>query len=165
VWSSGRKVRGHLAADSGPRDVPSPSRDQILPLLAAPPRPNKAHAAWGRRAHRLEPDPATAPVVAWIFAQRLAGHSIARITRALNDAGIPGPSAADPKRNPHRTGAAWTLGTVASILANPRYTGRQVWNMPKFTRSWGITVSEGDLNPLPSAISSNRGNHTEMVPG
>jgi hypothetical protein len=25
-------------------------------------------------------------------------------------------------------GAAWTLGTVASILANPRYTGRQVWN-------------------------------------
>ena len=23
---------------------------------------------------------------------------------------------------------AWTLGTVAAILANPRYTGRQVWN-------------------------------------
>ena len=38
------------------------------------------------------------------------------------------PSAADPKRNPHRTGAAWTLRTVAAILANPRYTGRQVWN-------------------------------------
>jgi hypothetical protein len=53
---------------------------------------------------------------------------VARITRALNDAGIPCPSAADPGRNPHRTGAAWTLRTVASILANPRYTGRQVWN-------------------------------------
>jgi site-specific DNA recombinase len=26
----------------------------------AGPRPNKAHAAWGRRAHRLEPDPETA---------------------------------------------------------------------------------------------------------
>jgi hypothetical protein len=38
---------------------------------------------WGRRAHRLEPDPVTAPVV---------------------------------------------LRTVAAILANPRYTGRQVWN-------------------------------------
>ena len=86
------------------------------------------HAAWGRRAHRLEPDPATAPVVAWMFAQRLAGHSTARITRALNDAGIPCPSAADPKRNPHRSGTAWTLRTVAAILANPRYTGRQVWN-------------------------------------
>jgi hypothetical protein len=88
----------------------------------------RAHAAWGRRAHRLEPDPATAPMVTWTFAQRLAGHSAARITRALNDAGIPCPSAADRKRNPHRTGAAWTLRTVAAILANPRYTGRQVWN-------------------------------------
>ncbi len=94
----------------------------------AGPHPNKAHAAWGRRAHRLEPDPATAPVVTWMFAQRLAGHSAARITRALNDAGVPCPSAADPARNPHRTGAGWTLRTVAAILANPRYTGRQVWN-------------------------------------
>ena len=97
-------------------------------LADAGPHPNKVHASWGRRAHRLEPDPVTAPVVAWMFAQRLDGHSVARITRALNDAGIACPSAADPKRNPHRSGAAWTLGTVASILANPRYTGRQVWN-------------------------------------
>jgi hypothetical protein len=63
-----------------------------------------------------------------MFAQRLAGHSLARITRALNDAGIPCPSAADPGRNPHRAGQAWALGTVRTILANPRYTGRQVWN-------------------------------------
>jgi hypothetical protein len=94
----------------------------------AGPHPNKAHAAWGRRAHRLEPDPETAHVVRWMFVQRLAGHSAARITRALNDAGVPCPSAADPGRNPHRTGAGWTLRTVAAILANPRYTGRQVWN-------------------------------------
>ncbi len=97
-------------------------------LADAGPHPNKAHAAWGRRAHRLEPDPVTAPGARWMFAQRLAGHSAARITRALNDAGIPCPSAADPGRNPHRTGAAWTLRTVAAILANPRYTGLQVWN-------------------------------------
>ena len=97
-------------------------------LVDAGPHPNKAHAAWGRRAHCLEPDPATAPVVRWMFVRRLAGHSVARITRALNDSGIPCPSAADPGRNPHRTGAAWTLRTVAAILANPRYTGRQVWN-------------------------------------
>ena len=49
-------------------------------LADAGPHPNKAHAAWGRRAHRLEPDPYTAPVVRWMFAQRLAGHSLARIT-------------------------------------------------------------------------------------
>ncbi len=33
-----------------------------------------------------------------------------------------------PQRNPHRTGTAWTLSTAAAILANPRYTRRQVWN-------------------------------------
>jgi hypothetical protein len=97
-------------------------------LADAGPHPNKAHAAWGRRAHRLEPDPETEHVVRWMFAQRLAGHSAARITRALNDAGVPCPSAADPGRNSHRAGTAWRLRTVAAILANPRYTGRQVWN-------------------------------------
>jgi site-specific DNA recombinase len=103
-------------------------------LADAGPHPNKVHASWGRRAHRLEPDPETAHVVRWIFAQRLAGHSAARITRALNDAGIPCPSAADPGRNRHRSGAAWTLRTIASILANPRYTGRQVWNRQRTDR-------------------------------
>jgi site-specific DNA recombinase len=97
-------------------------------LADAGSHPNKAHAAWGRRAHRLDPDPATAPVVQWIFAQRLGGHSVARIARALNEAGVPCPSAADPARNPHRSAAGWTLGTVTTILQNPRYTGRQVWN-------------------------------------
>jgi len=97
-------------------------------LADAGPHPNREHASWGRRAHRLEPDPQTAPVVQWIFAQRLAGHSLARITRALNEAGIPCPSAADPGRNAHRTGERWSLTTVRAILANPRYTGRQVWN-------------------------------------
>ena len=103
-------------------------------LADAGPHPNKAHAAWGRRAWRLEPDPQTAPVVRWMFARRLAGHSVARIARALNEASIPCPSAADPGRNPHRTGAAWTLGTVATILSNPRYTGRQVWNRQRTDR-------------------------------
>ncbi len=94
----------------------------------AGPHPNKAHAAWGRRAHRLEPDPETAHIVQWIFARRLAGHSVARIARALNEAGVPCPSAADPARNSHRGGTGWTLGAVTTIVRNPRYTGRQVWN-------------------------------------
>jgi hypothetical protein len=67
-------------------------------------------------------------VVRWIFAQRLDGHSVARIARALNEAGVPCPSASDPRRNQHRNGTGWTLGTVTAILQNPRYTGRQVWN-------------------------------------
>jgi site-specific DNA recombinase len=95
-------------------------------LVDAGPHPNRAHARWGRRLHRLEPDPATAPHVAWIFAQRLAGNSVASIARDLNERGVPCPSRVDPGRNPHRSGQAWTLRTVAAILSNPRYTGRQV---------------------------------------
>jgi site-specific DNA recombinase len=97
-------------------------------LVDAGPHPNAAHARWGRRLQRLEPDPSTAGHVRWIFAQRLAGHSASRIAHDLNVLGVPCPSRADPTRNRHRSGAGWTLRTVASILANPRYTGRQVWN-------------------------------------
>jgi site-specific DNA recombinase len=97
-------------------------------LVDAGPHPNPAHARWGRRLQRLEPDPTTADHVRWIFAQRLAGHSASRIARDLNTRAVPCPSRADPDRNRHRSGARWTLRTVATILANPRYTGRQVWN-------------------------------------
>jgi len=114
-YLGGRPPYGYLLADAGPH-------------------PNKAHAAWGRRARRLEPDPDTSPVVRWIFAQRLEGHSVARIARALNEAGIPCPSAADPARNPHRSGQTWTVATVTAILSNPRYTGRQVWNRQPTSR-------------------------------
>jgi site-specific DNA recombinase len=105
----GRPPYGYLLADAGPH-------------------PNRAHATWGRRLRRLEPDPATAPHVRWIFAQRLAGRSVAGITRDLNNNSVPCPSGADPARNPHRPGDAWQQTTVAAILANPCYTGRQVWN-------------------------------------
>ncbi|OJF13107.1 hypothetical protein BG844_17000 [Couchioplanes caeruleus subsp. caeruleus] len=97
-------------------------------LVDAGPHPNAAHARWGRRLHRLDPDPETALTVRWMFAQRLAGCSVAGIARTLNAMAVAPPSAHDRARNPHRSGAAWTVRTVAAILANPRYTGRQVWN-------------------------------------
>jgi site-specific DNA recombinase len=97
-------------------------------LVDAGAHPNRAHARWGRQLHRLDPDPVTAPQVRWIFEQRLAGRSVAGIARELNERGVPCPSGADPGRNRHRSGQAWMLTTVAAILANPRYTGRQVWN-------------------------------------
>ncbi|GAA2559913.1 hypothetical protein GCM10010210_37750 [Pseudonocardia hydrocarbonoxydans] len=55
-------------------------------------------------------------------------RSVASIARELTKQGVPSPSDADPERNRHRTGGAWRLRTVAVILANPRYTGRQVWD-------------------------------------
>ncbi|WP_123604708.1 recombinase family protein [Micromonospora sp. Llam0] len=72
--------------------------------------------------------------VRWISAQRLAGRSVARIARALNDAGVACPSAVDTGRNRHRSGHQRMLTVVAAILANPRYTGRQVWNRQRTDR-------------------------------
>jgi hypothetical protein len=112
-------------------------------LVDAGPHPNAAHAKWGRRLQRLEPDPDTARHVRWIFAQRLTGHSVAGIARALNDNGVPCPSGADPARNRHRSAAGWTLRTVAAILANPRYTGRQVWNRQRTDRGPADATSAG----------------------
>jgi site-specific DNA recombinase len=71
-------------------------------LVAAGPHPNRASARRGVHMQRLDVAPECGPIVSWIFAQRLAGHSIARITRALNDTGIPCPAALS--RNPHRGG-------------------------------------------------------------
>ena len=97
-------------------------------LVDAGPHPNRTHAGWGRRLRRLDPDPVTAPHVQWMFAQRLAGRSVASIARELTEQGVLCPSDADPERNQHRIGGTWQLRTVAVILGNPRYTGRQVWD-------------------------------------
>jgi DNA invertase Pin-like site-specific DNA recombinase len=97
-------------------------------LVDAGPHPKAVHAGWGRRQHRLELDPVTAPTVKWMFACRLDGMSAAGIARLLNERGIASPGVYDHERNRHRSTAVWTLRTVAAILANPRYTGRQVWN-------------------------------------
>jgi DNA invertase Pin-like site-specific DNA recombinase len=104
-------------------------------LVDAGPHPNSALARRGVRLHRLAPDPATARHVAWIFAQRLAGRSTAHIARRLDERAIPGPSGADPGRNPHRTHHGWSLRTVTEILRNPRYTGYQVWNRSSCDRT------------------------------
>lgn len=126
-------------------------------LADAGPHPNREHASWGRRAHRLEPDPQAAPVVRWIFAQRLAGHSMARITQALNEASIPCLSAADPGRNAHRTRERWSLTTVRAILANPRYTGRQVWNRQPTALDLLEPANTGAGTPAGTAAGPARG--------
>lgn len=93
-------------------------------LTDAGPHPNRRLVRHGVQLQRFDTDPTAAPIVQWMFAMRLQEMSLAGITRALNDKAIPCPSAEDPESNPHRTGAAWTLGTVREILVNPVYTGR-----------------------------------------
>jgi site-specific DNA recombinase len=97
-------------------------------LVDAGPHPNAVQAGWGRRQHRLAVDPVAAEYVRWIFARRLDGWSAAGIARVLNERRVPSPGTYDRARNRHRAGTVWTLRTVAAMLANPRYTGRQVWN-------------------------------------
>ncbi|WP_242606700.1 recombinase family protein [Protofrankia symbiont of Coriaria ruscifolia] len=96
-------------------------------IADAGPHPNPAKAADGKRLHVLEPDPVTSPVVARIFSEYAAGRGLYAITEGLTADCIPSPSAHDPARNPHRTGA-WSKPALRAILTNPRYTGRQVWN-------------------------------------
>jgi DNA invertase Pin-like site-specific DNA recombinase len=99
-------------------------------LLDAGPHPNPAKAADGKRLHQLAPDPIAAPVVQRIYAEHLGGAGIFAIAEGLTRDGIPSPSGHDPARNRHRAGSkgAWGKSAVRTILRNPRYTGRQVWN-------------------------------------
>lgn len=97
-------------------------------LIDAGPHPNPAKAADGKRLHALAIDEPAAEVVGRIFAEFVAGHGIYAIAELLTAEGIRCPSAHDPGRNRHRSGIAWNKYAVRTILANPRYSGRQVWN-------------------------------------
>jgi site-specific DNA recombinase len=135
-------------------------------VVDAGPHPNAAHARWGRRLQRLDPDPQTAVHVTWMFSERLAGRSIAGIARALNDTGVACPSGADPDRNPHRRGDGWRVPTLAAILANPRYTGRQVWNRQRTDHdrtSTGDRIQAQRWNPAQDWVISTRPAHPALV--
>ncbi|WP_239314110.1 recombinase family protein [Plantactinospora mayteni] len=139
-------------------------------LVDAGPHPNTADARWGRRLHRLAPDPVTARHVQWIFAQRIAGTSAGGIARTLNHLGVPSPSEYDRSRNWHRTAEGWTVRTVAEILANPRYTGRQVWNRQytdhQETEPGDRRTSRGSVrrwNPRDQWVLSARSVHRPLV--
>ena len=99
-------------------------------LVDAGVHPNPAKAAIGQRLHALAPDPIAAPVVQRIFAKFIAGSGLHSIARDLTHDGVTSPSGHDPARNPHRVTSRglWAKSAVRAILANPRYTGFEVWN-------------------------------------
>ncbi|MCK2238985.1 MULTISPECIES: recombinase family protein [unclassified Crossiella] len=138
-------------------------------LADAGPHPNAIHARWGRRLQVLEPDPVTAPWVRWMFAQRAAGRSVASLARELNERGVPCPSRVDRARNRHRSGKQWIVRTVAEILDNPRYTGRQVWNRQGSKghgaggRAGGRGSGKVSVNPVQEWEVSERLAHVPLV--
>jgi site-specific DNA recombinase len=106
-WLGGRPPYGYRIADRGAH-------------------PNPSKAASGARLHQLEPDSDAAPVVQRIYALYLAGAGYKQIANALTAEGVACPSAHDRTRNPHRSGHAWAMSAVRTILANPRYLGHHV---------------------------------------
>ncbi|NGY65322.1 recombinase family protein [Lentzea sp. NEAU-D13] len=131
--------------------------------------PNPVHGRWGRRVRVLAPDPVTAPWVRWMFAERARGRTVASLARELNDRGVVCPSGADRERNTHRSGERWIVRTVAMILENPRYTGRQVWNRSSTTGhgAGGRTGGRGSgalrYNPVSEWEVSERIAHEPLV--
>ena len=128
-------------------------------LVDAGPHPNRADAAWGRRRRRLDPDPATAPQVRWMFARRLAGCSVAGIARELNDRGVDCPSRGDSRRHGERSSGLWTVPTVGAILSNPRYTGRETWSRRQAAGAGGRATVSGEA--VVSRVVSHPGLVTE----
>ena len=82
--------------------------------------PNPLKASQGRTKTRLAIDPVTARAVTDIFTWRTVGKlGVPTITARLN---------ADPATYPPPAGTAgWAVATVRAILANPKYTGHQVF--------------------------------------
>ena len=76
-------------------------------LVDAGPHPNRAEAAWGRRLHRLGPGCGDCGPRAVDDCPPLKGRSLA---------------------GGNRVGGMWSVTTVKTILSNPRYAGREVWN-------------------------------------
>ncbi|WP_220091585.1 recombinase family protein [Actinoplanes lutulentus] len=139
-------------------------------LIDLGPHPNPSKAAKGQQLRGLVRNPATSAVVERIFALYLAEYGIHAIAEMLNADGVPCPSAADPARNPHRSGLAWAKSAVRVILTNPRYTGFQVWNKQ---RSDDILLDVDDValgntsivrwNPKEKWVMSKTPSHEGLV--
>jgi DNA invertase Pin-like site-specific DNA recombinase len=72
---------------------------------------------------KLHPDPEEASIVRQIFEWQSEGLGVARISKALIEAGIPSPS-----------GIRWYQTTVRHILLNEVYLGRIIWGKHKHTK-------------------------------
>ena len=140
-------------------------------LVDAGPHPNPGRAASGQRAHRLEVDPLTAPVVVRIFTLYAQGQGLRTIAQRLTDDGEPSPAAHDPRRNTHRDARGWAHSAVRAILKNEAYTGRRVWGKQQKVESLvdPEDVAAGQQTrlrwrPETDWIRLDRRSHPQIVP-
>jgi DNA invertase Pin-like site-specific DNA recombinase len=123
-------------------------------LVNAGPHPKSMHASWDRRQHRLDPGPATAPTVKWMFACRLDGMSAAGIARLLNQRGTPSPGVHDRERN-----------STAAPRCGPFGQWPRSWRTPATpagrcgTANAPITARPCPGTNAPAAVRSGYGTH------
>ena len=101
---------------------------------------------------RLEPDPATAPVVSRIFDLALHGSGLKDIASILNEEGIAG-----ARRKP------WTKTTVHRVLTNEAYTGILVWGTTSYrgrppqpvrlTQAWDALVPSETFRRVKASLN------------
>jgi site-specific DNA recombinase len=95
-------------------------------LLSKEPHSNPARAKHGETKSRLVVNAEQAPVVVEIFTLwAVKGLGSAAIADRLNARGEPSPTATNPRLNVR---GDWAKSTINSILKNPSYTGRVVWD-------------------------------------
>ena len=94
---------------------------------------------------RLIADPATAPLVRWIFATYAIGEtSLRQIANDLNERREPTASA---RSGEGPVDGKWSMTAVRQLLKNERYIGHQVWNRVHCGRFLGIVSTQA--TPLP----------------
>jgi site-specific DNA recombinase len=87
----------------------------------------------GGRSHVMRRvNEAEADVVRRIFVLASEGYGLTRITKALNEQGVPAPRA--QQRRP----AGWVGSTVREVLLRPLYRGEIVWNQTRKRDRWGL---------------------------
>jgi DNA invertase Pin-like site-specific DNA recombinase len=93
--------------------------------FAHEPHPNPARARAGEQKSKLVPDREQAPVVRRIFELwTIKRLGVCAIAESLNADGIPCPTSMRQQNSRGR----WAKSTISSILRNPVYVGRTVWN-------------------------------------
>ena len=101
-----------------------------------------------------EIEPVEAAVVRQVFEWRLAGESCGRISRLLNEAGIPS-----------KKGGKWSYGTVGTMLRNLAYTGGQWWGQKRFETEVGKGKKLGNGRKRKRKVTVNPEEDWEWIEG
>lgn len=98
---------------------------------------NPGKASDGKRLHRLEPDPITAPIVRRIFTEFIRGKGPHAVADMFTLEGIPSPSAPTHVRLGRRTAPPHPMSSLeATCPQNGANTGSRAWpSRPELSRS------------------------------